>query len=432
MTNFCPKLSVRVHTLGCKVNFCDSNAMCQALLDAGFRLAASAPADVEILNTCAVTARSVAKARTLIRRIRSENPRAFLLVTGCAARLPGEVLSSIGEANAVCPTSEDAVDQVLGHFGGGGHTALSGGFDLGRTRAFVKIQDGCESFCTYCVVPHVRGNLRSLDGKAVVSLVEKALCEGFREVVLCGVHLGHYGRDLAGTTFADILRLVAAVPGDFRIRLSSIEPLEITREILDMMASARVFCPHLHLPLQSGSDRVLRAMNRPYTAESFLETVATARATLNNPAITTDIMVGFPGETDEDFAATLDVARKAAFARAHVFIFSPREGTPAATMRPLVPHEEGARRSRLVREASARTAADYRATLVGTTAEVVVEAVSNGFAEGFCARYQRIRFPAGGELTGSLASVYIEGLSPMDSSMIAALTGAEKPEVCNE
>jgi threonylcarbamoyladenosine tRNA methylthiotransferase MtaB len=403
--------TVRVTTLGCKVNFCDGNALLAALVTAGFAATADGrPADVEVLNTCAVTSRSVQKARCLIRRVRAANPSAVVLVTGCAARLPERALHSIPEADDVCLSAPDVLAWLGGRYGidTPGRPA-QGGLDPGRTRAFVKVQDGCEAFCSYCVVPLVRGACRSVEPEMAAALVREAVERGYREVVLCGIHLGHYGRDLSGVSLAGLVRDVAALPGRFRVRLSSIEPLEVTPELLQVMSAGDRFCPHLHLPLQSGSDAVLKAMRRPYTAGQYLEIVEMARKILNNPAITTDIMVGFPGETEADHLSTLEVAARAGFARVHTFVFSPRRGTSAADMPGRVPAPDARRRSLEVRAACASTALRFRKTLVGTTAEVIVESAAGGFAEGLCRRYQRVRFPGGRELIANAASVYIIG-----------------------
>jgi len=405
--SFTPK--IRVRTLGCKVNFCDSNLLLEALAEAGFERAPEGrSADVELINTCAVTARSVAKARTLIRRVRSENTNAPILVTGCAARLKEDAFKGVGEADGVFPWPKDAVEWLKKRFGRDASPRVqSQAPQPGRTRAFVKIQDGCRSCCSYCIVPTVRGAPKSVPPQRVLQLIRRALEGHHNEIVLCGIHLGQYGRDRRAGSLADMMREIALMQGTFRIRLSSIEPLEATEELLAVMASSDRFCPHLHLPLQSGSDRVLAAMGRPYTSREFLEVVDRSRRFLNNPAITTDIMVGFPGETEEDHRATLEVIRTVGFARGHVFIFSPREGTPAARMPGRMSAPEARRRSAEARAACARTAADFRRGLAGTIAAVVVEKASGGWAEGLCGRYQRVRVPGPRELLGRIVDLYI-------------------------
>jgi len=409
--------SVNVRTLGCKVNFCDGNALAGALAAAGFPTAAPGrPADVEIVNTCAVTARSVQKARTLIRRLRAANATGVVLVTGCAARMEGAASAAVPEADAVCPSPEDVVAWLKERYSLVAEPLIpAGGFDPARTRVFIKVQDGCASFCSFCVVPFVRGKPKSLELPRALGLLREAVARGYREIVLCGVHLGQYGRDLSGVSLVELMAQAAALDGDFRLRLSSVEPLDLSDEVLAVMSSNPRFCPHLHLPLQSGSDRVLKAMRRPYNISQYMNALDRARASLDNPAITTDIMVGFPGETGKDFELTLDAIRNAGFARGHVFVFSPRPLTQAYNLPERVAAAEARQRSLAARSACGRTALAFRNTLVATTAEIIVEEISGGFAHGLCARYQRVAVPGAARLKGSLVRVLIDAARVTDA-----------------
>jgi len=385
--------SVRVRTLGCKVNFCDGRALLDALTAAGLPTRTGGlPADIEVVNTCAVTARSVQKARSLIRRLRKANPAPSIIVTGCAARVPEDAFSKVPEADAICPFPRDVIAWLARRYGIPVTELPPGSLDFDRTRAFVKIQDGCQAGCAYCVVPAARGVQKSLEASEALRLVTEAVERGYHEVVICGIHLGQYGRDLGGTSLVDIMRAIAGIRGRFRVRLSSIEPLEVTDALLEVMGAGERFCPHLHLPLQSGSDKILKAMGRPYGAGEYFEVLERARRFLNNPAITTDIMVGFPGETPEDHRLTVEAIRKAGFARAHVFMFSARPGTRAALMPDRVAGREARRRSLEARCAGSESARTFRRTLTGTVAQVVVESVEDNLAEGLCRRYQRVRF----------------------------------------
>lgn len=412
--------AVKAHTLGCKVNFCDTNALVEALVSAGFRRAAEGrPAAVEIVNTCAVTARSVQKARGLIRRIRAANPHALLVTTGCAVRMREKALLTMPETDVFCPFPEDAAALLCRRWGLR-PVKLLGGFDPARTRAFLKVQDGCSASCAYCVVPFVRPNPRSVPPPQVLRRFKQALDGGYREIVLSGTHLGRYGRGTADGTLAALLRQIASFGGGFRVRMSSIEPLEVTDELLDVMGSSEIFCPHLHVPLQSGSNRILAAMRRPYTRERFLDTLERARSALSNPAITTDVMAGFPGESHQDHRETLRIVEEAGFARAHVFVFSPRPGTAAARFAGRVDGRQARLRSGEIRALCERSARDFRRSLVSLKATVLAEKEVDGHLEGFCARYQRVRFRGGRELLGILAPVHIIGDNAAEQTVLQA------------
>jgi threonylcarbamoyladenosine tRNA methylthiotransferase MtaB len=400
------------------VNACDSNALLDAALAGGFvRAREGQPADVIIVNTCAVTGRSTAKTRGLVRRAAADDEGALIIVTGCAVRIKDELLMGMPEVDFFAPSTREALD-FLGRRCGFDLVLRTGGLDPERTRAFIKVQDGCDSFCSYCVVPYVRGKPQSIALADVMATVRETVARGYREIILSGIHLGQYGKDTGISQLPRLLSEVAAAPGDFRVRLSSIEPLEVTDEVLSIMGSSERFCPHLHLPLQSGSDRILAAMRRPYDRDRYLAVVERAREALNNPAITTDIMVGFPGETEADHAETLDLVKRAGFARAHAFIYSPRPGTAAAAFPDRVAGEVARRRSREVRAAAAATARAYRKDLVGTVAEVLPEEVVGRQVEGFCRRYQRIRFAGGAELIGVPVQVCIIGASAADEEVL--------------
>jgi threonylcarbamoyladenosine tRNA methylthiotransferase MtaB len=420
--------SFRTATLGCKVNACDTNALAEALVAGGFaRAEKGVAADVVIVNTCAVTARSMAKARGIIRRLRAAEPQALVIVTGCGIRINDGALERMAEVDRVFPTLDGAADW-LGRLHGIHVPPVMGGHDPDRTRSFIKIQDGCDAFCSYCVVPLVRGKPQSVVPGDVMRAVAASVSRGCKEVVLSGIHLGDYGKDIGGVTLGTVMKEVDKLRGSFRARLSSVEPLEVSDEMLEVMAGSSRFCEHLPLPLQSGSDRVLRAMRRPYGAKKYLEVLERARKVLNNPAITTDIMVGFPGETEADHEETLATIREARFARAHVFIYSPRPGTAAAEMPGRVDARTAKRRSAEVREAAARTAAAFRDGMVGKAEEVLPEARAGRTVEGFSRRYQRVRLAGGPELVGALVNVSITGHVAEREALEARVSGAIQEE----
>ncbi len=399
---------LRAHTFGCKVNFCDTNALVGALLMAGFARAGDKhSADLEIVNTCAVTSRSAQKARRLIRKIRAAYPHVFLLVMGCAARIHDTGLLTMSEPDLVSIDQDKAAESVCRRFGLAFKGPVTSSLDPSRTRSFIKVQDGCDAWCTYCIVPYLRGREHSEPPSRVIDQVRGALDSGHREIVLSGIHLGRYGARAGNSSLVRLLEKVAQIGGDFRVRLSSIEPLELSDELLALMGSSEIFCQHLHVPLQSGSERILRAMGRPYSTQQFLERVEQIRTKLDNPALTTDIMAGFPGETDADHEATLALINEISPARAHVFVFSPRPMTPAAHMRPSVDGLTARRRSREIRNLVDKTANAFRHTLSGRILQVLPEKAVDGTLEGFCRRYQRVRFEGSNELLGQFVPIYI-------------------------
>jgi threonylcarbamoyladenosine tRNA methylthiotransferase MtaB len=411
-------------TLGCKVNQYETEFVREGLLSIGYRDAAPQDqADLCIVNTCTVTNEGDAKSRKVIRQLARENPAARIVVMGCyATRAPEEVGSLPGVAEVV--TDKRELPDLLGRFGVIDLPTGISGFG-GRHRAYVKVQDGCLLRCSYCIIPYVRPQMYSRPVEHILDEVRRLVAGGFREIVLTGVHLGHFGVDWnrhkpkhEWVRLADLVRMIADLDGDFRVRLSSIEATEVTRELLRAMASfPEKVCPHLHICLQSGSDAVLRRMKRRWGAKRFLDRCALAKAELNNPALTTDVIVGFPGETEEDFAATCDAVRTAGFSKVHIFPFSPRRGTPAAELpNQISPEVKHARRRRLeLLERELRAA--YFGSLVGRRLRVMAEsyeetASSSRRLIGTSCRYAPVVFPAGGSLPGELVEVVARRATP--------------------
>lgn len=373
-------MKLKTLTLGCKVNQYETEWVRQSLHTAGYTDARDdESADLCIVNTCTVTSEGDSKSRQVIRRMARENPGARIVVTGCyATRAPEEVAALPQVAEVV--TDKRELPDLLGRFG---VVDIPTGISTyaHRTRAYVKVQDGCLLRCSYCIIPHVRPNVSSRPINEIVSEVERLTANGFREVILTGIHLGHYGVESnwnkpkeLWTRLSHLLEALAKLPGNFRVRLSSIEATEVTRELIDVMAAHgdRV-CPHLHLCLQSGSDRILRAMRRRWSSKMFLSRCELLRSRLDNPAITTDVIVGFPGETEEDFQATLETSRAAGFCKIHGFPFSARKGTPAATMPDQVsPEVKKSRCARLAEVEQDLQQAYYR-SLLGKQLTAIVE-----------------------------------------------------------
>jgi threonylcarbamoyladenosine tRNA methylthiotransferase MtaB len=369
----------RLVTLGCKVNQYETQYVREMLEGAGYVHAPDdQPADLCVVNTCTVTGEGDAKGRQLVRRLHQHNPGAAIVVMGCYATRDPLAIRRLPGVTTVVTDKANLVDE-LRPFGVTAAPAGISRFD-DHQRAFVKVQDGCLLNCSYCIIPSVRPVVRSRSPQEIGEEVARLVAAGYHEVVLTGIHLGHYGLDLSrGKAKAEWLRLwhllrrLTAVPGDFRIRLSSLEAAEARDDLVCVLAEEPRVCPHLHLCLQSGSDRVLARMKRRYRSAGFLERCRRIRAALDNPALTTDVIVGFPGETDADFEATCRVVREVGFAKVHIFSYSPREGTPAAAWREAVHPEVIRERRQRLQELDAELTAAYGRSLVGRQLDVLVE-----------------------------------------------------------
>ena len=404
----------RVETLGCKSNQYDSQRIIEALEALGYvEAGADERPDVIVVNTCTVTHTADRKARQMVRHAIREDPAARVFVTGCYAELSPRPLRDIKGVAGVY--GRDEWPAMFNAIAGAGVRLATGDFGLsgfcGRARALLKIQDGCDAFCSYCIVPHARGRPRSRPLQDAAQEAVRLVEAGFREIVLTGIHLGFYGRDLEEDVhLPDAVRAVAATCGLERLRLSSIEPLEATDSLLNAMRECPAVCAHLHLPLQSGDDRVLARMARPYTTRQFLDIAERARERLDNPAITTDVLVGFPGETDEEFENTLAVCRRAAFSRMHAFPFSPRPRTPAATMPAQVPSPVARERVGRLTQLADEQARAWAAGFVGREVEVLFEERgADGRLSGYTERYVRLHSPGGEEMLGRTARVQCAG-----------------------
>jgi threonylcarbamoyladenosine tRNA methylthiotransferase MtaB len=392
----------RLVTLGCKVNQYETQYLKEALELNGYVEAAEEQRpELCVVNTCTVTHEGDAKSRQAIRRLHHSYPDAAIVVMGCYATRDPDAVGKLPGVVRVVTDKERLLDD-LAPFGVTLRPAGITRFD-DHQRAFVKVQDGCLLHCAFCIIPHVRPTLRSRLPEEIAAEVSRLAAEGYREVVLTGIHLGHYGIDTCrGRPKHEWVRLwhlverLARLPGDFRIRLSSLEAAEARDDLVRVMATQPRVCPHLHLCLQSGSDRILARMRRRYTSRGFLERVRRIRAALDQPALTTDIIVGFPGETDEDFEATCRVAREAGLCGIHVFSYSPRQGTAAASLPDDVPPEVKANRRRQLREIERELQARYLRSLVGRRLDVLVEGADPhrpGWVRGTSCRHVPVSFP---------------------------------------
>ena len=380
-------------TLGCKVNQTESAGLGNILTARGHSQADSAEtADAVIVNSCAVTGESVRKTKQSLRSIRRRNPAARIVLTGCWPQaFPDD---DFGEADFVTGTKNrgallDWLDAAAPQENGGVVPYQTGDpfqalpcADTTRTRAFLKIQDGCNQFCSYCIIPYARGRCRSMPPERLEREVHALAEQGFREIVLTGINLGFFGTD-TGQTLADAVRVCAAQAGILRVRLGSLEPERMTQEQLLAFAACGKFCPQFHLSLQSGSSSVLRRMNRRYTAEEYRALAESIRRIFPDAALTTDVIVGFPGETDAEFAETLAFVREMNFAKVHVFPYSPRTGTKAAAMSGQVPQDVRSRRAAELNELAGALRKAHLAGMVGRQAEVLVEGEKQQNAQRF-------------------------------------------------
>ena len=367
-------------TLGCKVNQYETQLVREGLLGIGYRDAdAQQTASLCIVNTCTVTQEGDSKSRQVIRRLARENPESRIVVMGCYATRAPEELSVLPNVSEVV-TDKREIPDLLGRFGV--IDIPSGISQFGdRHRAYVKVQDGCLLRCSYCVIPSVRPGLQSRPVDSILEEVCRLTENGYREIVLTGIHLGHYGvEDNWNKPKSEWLRLshlveqIANLSGDFRIRLSSIEATEMTRELIQVMATyADRICPHLHICLQSGSDRILRRMKRRWSTRTFQQRCELIQESLDQPALTTDIIVGFPGETDSDFQASCQLVRDIAFSKIHVFPFSPRRGTPAAEFADQIPKRIKTDRRRELTQIERALREDYFRSLCGRSLQVLAE-----------------------------------------------------------
>ena len=390
-------MKIRIVTLGCKLNFAESSALMNALAARGHvRAKQGEPADVVIVNTCTVTDAADHKDRQAIHRLRRENPGAELVMTGCYARL----LHDRKESNATLSAADEQILSEINRLELKDVEQFTPAYSReDRTRCFLKVQDGCNYFCTYCTIPFARGRSRNASISEVVKLAQQALAEGAKELVLTGVNIGDFGRT-TDERFVDLLRALDAIDGDFRIRIGSCEPNLLTDEIIDLVASSKHIAPHFHIPLQSGSNEMLKIMHRRYTRELFAERVAHIRTVLPDAFIGVDCMVGVRGETNEYFDDYVAFVRSLAVSQLHVFTYSERRNTRMLEMDLyVVPKAERERRSKLMHEVSAEKTAAFYAAQKGKTAVVLWEskrtkdADGNEQMSGFTANYVRVTAP---------------------------------------
>ena len=398
---------VSSHALGCKVNQYESEAIAELFAQKGYEIVdIDEWADIYIINTCTVTNFGDKKSRQLIRKVKRQNPEAVVAAIGCYAQTAPDEIKNIEGVNLIIGTKgrKDIVDLVetyvpeMGVVSTVGQIAKEREFEhltisklADRTRAYLKIQDGCSQFCSYCIIPYARGPIRSRDPEDIMDEVKVLAENGFKEIILTGIHVASYGKDLKGVTLLDVIKRVQEQEGIERIRFSSVEPNIVTEEFASELSKLDKVCDHFHLSLQSGCDRTLKRMNRKYDAAGYERAVEILRKYFPNVAITTDIIAGFPDETDEDFEKSLEFAKKIGFAKIHAFPYSPKRGTPAAVMpNQILNAVKNERTSRLI-EASDRMADEFIKSFEGRVMPVLYEReIEHNIYEGYTTNYIRV------------------------------------------
>ena len=429
---------VKFITLGCKVNQYETNAMAQKFLEKGYQIIEEETPeneeikpDICIINTCTVTNMSDRKSRQMLRRMKEKNPNTIVVAVGCYAQVAKEELAKISEIDLVLGNNEKVeivrhveeyinnhIDNVeledvmyskeFSDFGNVTYTE--------KTRAVIKIQDGCDRFCSYCIIPYARGRVRSRKPESIVSEITQIASNGIKEVVITGIHIASYGKDfsmskdpeLQNYKLIDLLEEINSINGIQRIRLGSIEPLLITEEFVERLKKLEKICHHFHLSLQSGCDETLKRMNRRYTTEQFKEIVRLLRNAYDDVNLTTDIIVGFPGETDEEFSKTYKFLEEIKFYKMHIFKYSPRKGTKAAVMPNQISGDIKEERSRKLIELSDKNEIEYNESYIGKNVEVLFEEEKDGIFKGHTQNYIMVYCELNKNLENQVISVRCE------------------------
>ena len=420
-----------LHNLGCKVNAYETEAMQQILENAGYEIVPFTEiADVYVINTCSVTNIADRKSRQMLHRAKKMNPDAVVVAAGCYVQAAGEELKKDAAIDVIIGNNrkKDLVP-LLDEYFAGKHVEEDSLIDIGKTReyealhinkiadhtrAFIKIQDGCNQFCSYCIIPYTRGRVRSRKPEEIMEEIKGLVDRGYREVVLTGIHLSSYGLDLDGITLLDLMVKIDKIQGLERLRLGSLEPRIVTEEFTRTLAGLRTICPHFHLSLQSGCDATLKRMNRRYTTEEYEKGCQILRKYFDRPAITTDVIVGFPQETEEEFARTVEFLKRIHFYEMHVFKYSRRAGTRAADMPGQLTENQKGQRSDVLLKLDQEMSLEYRRSFLGEEKEVLMEEkiVIDGteYLVGHTREYVKAAIPweegkKGAMITGTMASM---------------------------
>lgn len=415
-------MKVTFYTLGCKVNQYETEAMREAFAAAGHTpVPNSAPFDAAVINSCTVTAESDRKTRQILHKVRRENPEAIIILTGCMVQAFSEEAKALTDADIVCGNTDvkktveyaerflkdgERIFEVSEHkkterF----NTPVLSSF-AERTRAYMKIEDGCDRYCTYCIIPTARGSVRSKPLAEIAAEAETLSRAGFSEIVLVGINLTSYGKG-ENIDICDAVAAAARPDGIKRVRLGSLEPDHISDNVLERLKAQKKFCPQFHLSLQSGCDETLKRMNRHYDTAFYRDLVSRIRAVFEDASVTTDVMVGFAGETDEEFSKSLAFVKEIGFAKTHVFAYSRRRGTVAYGLPAQITRAEKAERSRRMIETALACEEEFLKGLVGKTEYVLFETAEKGFAEGYTPNYSRVLVKSDEPHTGEILPVKI-------------------------
>lgn len=418
-------MRVKFITLGCKTNYYESQAMSELFRKKGYEISEDkAPADIYVINTCTVTGTGAQKSRQQIRRAKKENPNAVVAVCGCYAQTEPQKVAALGEVDVIIGTNgKKQIVELCERALSGAKTPFKNEIEgkpeyeeLGitkeqsRIRAVVKIQDGCDNFCTYCIIPYARGRVRSRKPENILDEVRRLAESGYPEIVLTGIHLDSYGKDFGfKTKLIDVIEKISVVPGIKRIRLGSLEPVIIDAEFVERAKKIKNLCPHFHLSLQSGCTETLKRMNRHYTAKDYENAVNLLRENLPDVSLTTDIMVGFPGETDEEFEKSYEFCKNTGFMQMHVFKYSKREGTKAAVMENQVPEKTKEERSEKMLALSKKMQKEFRDKYKGKKMSVLVEEKnSDGIYHGTLANYLDVYIKSETDISNTFVETVIE------------------------
>lgn len=408
------------YTLGCKVNTYETEVNIEMFKEAGCEIVPfNEEADVYVINTCSVTNQSDVKSRKIIREATKKNKDAIVVVMGCYSQIKYLEASKIPGVSIVIGTNNKSnILELINEYKKTGKQIVRI-FDLkdvkfenmnlnkyeNHTRAFVKVQDGCNNFCTYCIIPYSRGNVRSKEKNLVIKEISTLAHNGYKEVVLTGIHTGHYGLDLKEYDFSDLLREIEKIDGLERIRISSIEIMELNDKFIETLKNSKKIVNHIHIPLQSGSNEILKKMNRRYNMDEFIAKINEIRSIRPNIAITTDVIVGFPGETEELFNETVESIKKIKFAEMHVFPYSRREGTLAAAMPNQVDGNVKKERVRKLISLSEELKNEFYKSLIGTEEELLVEKYLDGYLVGHLSNYGLCKVKSDKELLNEILKV---------------------------